>query len=76
MINHKDIVFKVLTNKRCKRVLKNNFVIYKVDSMTIHVKNKVSKKIDDFVKAKKYQMLAKFIDMYSEMMITNFKESQ
>ena len=74
MINHKDIVFKVLTNKRCKRVLKNNFVIYKVDSMTIHVKNKVSKKIDDFVKAKKYQMLAKFIDMYSEMMITNFKE--
>ena len=76
MINHKDIVLKILTNKRCKRVLKNNFVTYKLDSLTINVKNNVSKKIDDFVKAKKYQMLAKFIDMYSEMMITNFKESQ
>ncbi len=76
MINHKDIILKVLTNKRCKRVLKNNFVTYKVDTLTIKVKNNISKKIDSFITAKKYQMLEKFIDMYSEMMLTNFKESQ
>ena len=32
-------------------------------------------KIDNFISFKKYQMLEKFIDMYSDMMITNFRES-
>jgi len=73
-INHKDIIVKILTNKRCKKVLKNNFVTYRVDSLTIKMKSRVSKKIDQFIAAKKYQMLTKFIDMYSDMMITNFKE--
>ena len=73
-IDHKDIMIKILTNKRCKKILKNNFVTYKVDSLTIKMKSKVSQKIDAFVTAKKYQMLSKFIDMYSDMMVTNFKE--
>lgn len=75
MINHNNIMLKVLINKKCKKILKNNFVTYKVDSLTIKMKNNVSKKIDAFIAAKKYQMLEKFIDMYSDMMFTNFKES-
>ena len=76
MINHKNIILKVLTHKKCKKVLANNFVTYKVDSLTIKVKNQVSKKIDSFIKAKKFQMLEKFIHMYSDMMFTNFEESR
>jgi len=73
MINSKDIIFKILTSKRCKKILKNNFVAYKVDTLTVKVKTAASKKIDSFVQKKKYQMLEKFIDMYSSAMITNFE---
>ena len=76
MINHKDIILKVVTNKRCKKLVQNNFVVYKVDSLSIKMKNKISNKMDEFIKAKKYQMLKKFIDMYSETMLTNFEESR
>jgi len=73
MISTKAMIFKILTSKKCKKVLKNNFVAYKVDTLTVKVKAAASKKIDVFVQKKKYQMLEKFIDMYSNAMITNFE---
>jgi hypothetical protein len=63
----------MLANMKCKKILKSNFVVYKLDGLVIKVHKKISKKIDKFIQMKKYQMLEKFIDIYSDMFITNFK---
>jgi len=75
MIRHKASIAKILIDRRCKKIIKNNIVTYKLKNLSIRVHKKLSKKIDSFVAAKKYQMLERLIDMYSDMMITNFKES-
>lgn len=75
MIGHKLTIARILIDRQCKKIIKNNIVTYKLKNLSIGVHKRLSKKIDSFVAAKKYQMLERLIDMYSDMMITNFKES-
>jgi len=66
-------MIKMFTNRKCKKILKSNFVVYKLDGLVIKVHKKIAKKVDKLVQMKKYQMLGKFIDIYNDMFMTNFK---
>jgi len=71
-INKNDIILKILTNKKCKKVQKNKTVTYEIDGLKISVHERVCDKIDNFIKLKRYKMLSDFIDIYSSMFTTNF----
>jgi hypothetical protein len=71
-INKNDIMLKILTNKKCKKVQKNKSVTYEFDGLKIKVHRRVGDKIDNFIKSKRYKMLSDFIDIYSSMFTTNF----
>ena len=70
-MNKKEIILKILLNRKCKRSQKKDIVTYNLKSLKVFVPVSFSKKIEVFIKQKKYRLLSLFIDNYKERFLLN-----
>ena len=71
-MKNKELILRILINRKTQKKTKYRTVIYYLLGMKITVGKEMSKKIDILVANSKFRILSNLIDNYLENIITNF----
>ena len=72
MINKNDIIYKMLAHPKCKQGNRGNIVTFRLNGLVFEVPKNLGKKITQFMKKRKYNLLRQLIVIYKDRFITNF----
>ena len=73
MIERDSIILKIVLDPKCSSNLKGNIGEFKKGSLRVVCNKALYDKIIKFTALKKYKMVSRLIDMYSNTMQTNFE---
>lgn len=73
MIDRKELILKVVIDPRCQRRFKSGRGEFRKGNMLVVCGKPLYDKIVKFTTLKNYKMVSQLIDMYSNIMQTNFE---